>query len=156
MALTSGASRPLYQCWQALMRPGVQGFIWGINSFDQWGVELGKVLASKVRQAVHACRTQAREITPMDAFNPSTTRLLNRCAWSGGCVLMRRPRVQWSLRPVCGGERPVPVMAPEARRVTTGPHLPSPDCFGWAWVQRPDPRTPGLCCLGSWGHTLPW
>ena len=21
----------------------VQGFIWGINSFDQWGVELGKV-----------------------------------------------------------------------------------------------------------------
>ena len=25
-----------------------QGFIWGINSFDQWGVELGKVLASKV------------------------------------------------------------------------------------------------------------
>ena len=58
----------------------VQGFIWGINSFDQWGVELGKVLASKVRQAVHACRTQARQITPMDAFNPSTTRLLNRRA----------------------------------------------------------------------------
>ncbi len=27
----------------------VQGFIWNINSFDQWGVELGKVLASKVR-----------------------------------------------------------------------------------------------------------
>ena len=22
----------------------VQGIIWGINSFDQWGVELGKVL----------------------------------------------------------------------------------------------------------------
>ncbi len=27
----------------------MQGFVWGINSFDQWGVELGKVLASKVR-----------------------------------------------------------------------------------------------------------
>ncbi|XP_055388499.1 uncharacterized protein LOC129617137 [Condylostylus longicornis] len=26
-------------------RTAVQGFIWGINSFDQWGVELGKVLA---------------------------------------------------------------------------------------------------------------
>lgn len=26
----------------------VQGVIWGINSFDQWGVELGKVLAKKV------------------------------------------------------------------------------------------------------------
>ena len=27
----------------------VQGFIWNINSFDQWGVELGKILANKVR-----------------------------------------------------------------------------------------------------------
>ncbi|MEI9957800.1 MAG: hypothetical protein WDM90_16215 [Ferruginibacter sp.] len=26
----------------------VQGVIWNIYSFDQWGVELGKVLASKV------------------------------------------------------------------------------------------------------------
>ena len=24
------------------------GFIWNINSFDQWGVELGKKLASKI------------------------------------------------------------------------------------------------------------
>ncbi|MSV80632.1 MAG: glucose-6-phosphate isomerase [Actinobacteria bacterium] len=26
----------------------VQGVIWGVNSFDQWGVELGKVLANKI------------------------------------------------------------------------------------------------------------
>jgi glucose-6-phosphate isomerase len=26
----------------------VQGVVWGINSFDQWGVELGKVLAKKI------------------------------------------------------------------------------------------------------------
>lgn len=26
----------------------VQGVIWGVNSFDQWGVELGKVLARKI------------------------------------------------------------------------------------------------------------
>ena len=26
----------------------VQGAIWGINSFDQWGVELGKVLAKRL------------------------------------------------------------------------------------------------------------
>jgi glucose-6-phosphate isomerase len=26
----------------------VQGVIWNINSFDQWGVELGKVLASTI------------------------------------------------------------------------------------------------------------
>jgi glucose-6-phosphate isomerase len=25
-----------------------QGTIWGINSFDQWGVELGKVLAGRI------------------------------------------------------------------------------------------------------------
>ena len=24
-------------------RVAVEGFVWGINSFDQWGVELGKV-----------------------------------------------------------------------------------------------------------------
>ena len=27
----------------------VQGVIWGVNSFDQWGVELGKVLAVRIR-----------------------------------------------------------------------------------------------------------
>jgi glucose-6-phosphate isomerase len=26
----------------------VQGIIWNINSFDQWGVELGKQLAGKI------------------------------------------------------------------------------------------------------------
>jgi glucose-6-phosphate isomerase len=26
----------------------VQGVIWGLDSFDQWGVELGKVLASTI------------------------------------------------------------------------------------------------------------
>jgi glucose-6-phosphate isomerase len=27
----------------------VSGSVWGINSFDQWGVELGKVLAKDVQ-----------------------------------------------------------------------------------------------------------
>lgn len=57
-----------------------QGFVWGINSFDQWGVELGKVLAAKVRTAVHNSRTKSRKVSPSDGFNASTTRLLNRCA----------------------------------------------------------------------------
>jgi len=26
----------------------VQGILWGVNSFDQWGVELGKVLAKNI------------------------------------------------------------------------------------------------------------
>ena len=57
-----------------------QGFVWGINSFDQWGVELGKVLAGKVRATVHTCRTKDRKVGPADGFNHSTMRLLNRCS----------------------------------------------------------------------------
>ncbi|MBH0236801.1 glucose-6-phosphate isomerase [Methylobrevis albus] len=34
----------------------VQGVIWGINSFDQWGVELGKQLASALLPAVAGAR----------------------------------------------------------------------------------------------------
>jgi glucose-6-phosphate isomerase len=26
----------------------VQGVLWGIDSFDQWGVELGKILADEI------------------------------------------------------------------------------------------------------------
>jgi len=29
-----------------------QGAIWGINSFDQWGVELGKQLAMQIAPAI--------------------------------------------------------------------------------------------------------
>ena len=29
-----------------------QGVVWGINSFDQWGVELGKQLALQIAPAV--------------------------------------------------------------------------------------------------------
>ena len=32
----------------------VSGSIWGINSFDQWGVELGKVLAKDVEARLHS------------------------------------------------------------------------------------------------------
>ena len=31
-----------------------QGTIWGINSFDQWGVELGKVLAGRIADELAA------------------------------------------------------------------------------------------------------
>ena len=30
----------------------VQGVVWGIDSFDQWGVELGKQLAKQITPAV--------------------------------------------------------------------------------------------------------
>jgi len=32
----------------------VQAAVWGINAFDQWGVELGKRLASRIRQEIVA------------------------------------------------------------------------------------------------------
>lgn len=32
----------------------VQGVIWGVNSFDQWGVELGKVLATTILEEIEA------------------------------------------------------------------------------------------------------
>jgi len=30
----------------------VSGFLWGVNSFDQWGVELGKALAKQIATAL--------------------------------------------------------------------------------------------------------
>ena len=48
----------------------VSGAVWGINSFDQWGVELGKVLAKDI----HA-RIASGEVAGLDA---STAQLLQR------------------------------------------------------------------------------
>lgn len=54
-------------------RVAVQGFIWDINSFDQWGVELGKSLATQVRKQLHASRTKGE---PVEGFNFSTATIL--------------------------------------------------------------------------------
>ena len=68
-----------------------QGFVWNICSFDQWGVELGKVLAKQVRML--QCCVSRLTRHPMQVrgqlnasrgpdqkavagFNYSTTRLL--------------------------------------------------------------------------------
>ncbi|KAG6434637.1 hypothetical protein SASPL_106276 [Salvia splendens] len=56
-------------------RVAVEGFVWGINSFDQWGVELGKSLATQVRKQLHASRKNAG---PIEGFNFSTATLLTR------------------------------------------------------------------------------
>ncbi|WP_151481202.1 glucose-6-phosphate isomerase [Streptomyces albicerus] len=47
----------------------VQGAIWNIDSFDQWGVELGKVLAKRVEPAL----TQGADVPGLD---PSTAALV--------------------------------------------------------------------------------
>lgn len=49
----------------------VEGVIWDINSFDQWGVELGKVLAKAILKDV-----QAGE--PSAGLDPSTAELMKR------------------------------------------------------------------------------
>lgn len=69
-AFTTGQLLALYE-----HRTAVQGFIWGINSFDQWGVELGKVLAKQVRGQLARSR---KEEAPVEGFNASTTALLRR------------------------------------------------------------------------------
>ena len=48
----------------------VSGSLWGINSFDQWGVELGKVLAKDIE-----ARLASGDATGLDA---STAGLLER------------------------------------------------------------------------------
>jgi glucose-6-phosphate isomerase len=47
----------------------VQGIIWDINSFDQWGVELGKILAKQILPEL-----QTR--TPVTAHDSSTNALI--------------------------------------------------------------------------------
>jgi glucose-6-phosphate isomerase len=60
-------------------RVAVQGFVWNVNSFDQWGVELGKVLANRVRAQLHTVRT-SQDPSAVDEthFNPSTSFLLHK------------------------------------------------------------------------------
>ena len=41
----------------------VQGCVWDVNSFDQWGVELGKALANRITPELVADRSR-RSTTP--------------------------------------------------------------------------------------------
>lgn len=47
----------------------VQGCIWGVNSYDQWGVELGKVLGNQILDKI-----QSEESEP--GFDASTNQLI--------------------------------------------------------------------------------
>ena len=49
-----------------------QGVVWGINSFDQWGVELGKVLANRIVKELEAPAEQKLE------HDSSTASLIRR------------------------------------------------------------------------------
>ena len=48
----------------------MEGVVWGINSFDQWGVELGKAMAGRILPEL-----EGKAANPHD---PSTTALIGR------------------------------------------------------------------------------
>jgi glucose-6-phosphate isomerase len=50
-----------------------QGVVWGINSFDQWGVELGKALAQRIVPELES------EVEPALSHDSSTNNLIRRC-----------------------------------------------------------------------------
>ena len=50
----------------------VQGVIWNVNSFDQWGVELGKVLATRIADELQS------ETEPQLTHDSSTNALIRR------------------------------------------------------------------------------
>ena len=49
----------------------VSGFVWGLNSFDQWGVELGKVMAKRVEAVLDGS-------ADADGFSATASDLLDR------------------------------------------------------------------------------
>jgi len=57
-------------------RVACEGFIYDINSFDQWGVELGKILATDVRK-VFAHKNEQNESNLKKKFNSATADLMN-------------------------------------------------------------------------------
>jgi glucose-6-phosphate isomerase len=62
-----------------------QGTIWGINSFDQWGVELGKVLATRIVAELES------EDEPELTHDSSTNALIRRYRQAAHA---RRPRLR--------------------------------------------------------------
>ncbi len=61
----------------------VQGTIWHINSFDQWGVELGKVLAKRIIPELESAAP------PKLAHDSSTNTLIERYRASQGDNMTR-------------------------------------------------------------------
>ena len=55
-------------------RTFTQGAVWGINSFDQWGVELGKVLATQIAAEL----ADSADAEAAASHDPSTAALIAR------------------------------------------------------------------------------
>lgn len=57
-------------------RVAVKGFIWGINSFDQFGVELGKKLGIDIRERISRFKSNCNAPNVYEGLNSSTEKLL--------------------------------------------------------------------------------
>ncbi len=60
-------------------RTVVQGFIWNVGSFDQWGVQLGKVLGKNIRKQIDSYKNDDKgddKSKYFEQFTPNTQNLL--------------------------------------------------------------------------------
>jgi len=71
-----------YTCGQLLAiyehRTSVEGFLLKVNSYDQWGVELGKALAKNVRKLFEQTKEKKEANFEGYNFNSATRTLLER------------------------------------------------------------------------------
>jgi glucose-6-phosphate isomerase len=71
-----------YTCGQLLAiyehRTSVEGFLWKVNSYDQWGVELGKALAKNVRKLFEEVKDNKETDFAGCSFNSATKSLLEK------------------------------------------------------------------------------
>jgi len=59
-------------------RTSVEGFLWNVNSYDQFGVELGKVLAKSVRGFFSNHQGKTESNFEKYKFNSATQSLLKK------------------------------------------------------------------------------
>jgi len=57
-------------------RTATEGFVWGVNSFDQWGVQLGKILATNIRKVFEKAR-QGFQAEERKALPSPTNKMLD-------------------------------------------------------------------------------
>lgn len=83
LSLLFFGSLDAFKCGQLLAiyehRVAVEGFLYDCNSFDQWGVELGKALAKDTRSVFTALVDGSKDKSnciPDGKFNPATKALL--------------------------------------------------------------------------------
>ena len=108
----------------------VQGVIWNIDSFDQWGVELGKALAKRTAAEISSSSE------PVLAHDSSTNALIRRYRGS------RTPRpVSTNISPLAGQPAQAPQLTDVAKLVAAYYGL------------RPDPAVPSQrVVFGTSGH----